>query len=148
MRKTSGFTLIELLVVIAILGILVAILIPNMLMAIQKSRQKATIEDMRAIVTGIEAYSTDWDQPPQTGNIVQLSSVLVPFYIKEMKLTDGWGHSFVYTTFERHYSLGSPGKDTVIDLTCSTRYDPPTSIVQFNRDIIFSDGLLVCGPKR
>jgi len=148
MRENPGFTLIELLIVIAILGILVAILVPNMLMAVQKSKQKATIEDMRAIVTGIEAYTTDWDLPPQTNNIRLLSSILQLFYIKNMKMTDGWGHFFIYTNFDRHYSLGSPGKDSAIDLSCSTRYNPPSTLEQFKKDVIFSDGLLICGPKR
>ena len=148
MDKKKGFTLIELLIVIAILGILVAILVPNMLMAIQKTRQKATMEDMRSIITGIESYSTDWDHPPLTTNIVRVSSCLVPFYVKRMKTTDGWGHEFIYTTYGKHYSLASPGKDNNIDLGCSTRYEPPTSLTQFNRDIIFSDGLMMCGPKR
>src|SRR5215813_5867250 len=59
MRKQKGFTLIELLIVVAIIGILAAIAIPNLLTALQRSRQKRSMADMRTISTAWEARATD-----------------------------------------------------------------------------------------
>ena len=44
---SRGFTLIELLIVVAIIGIIAVILIPNLLDALQKSKQKRTVADIR-----------------------------------------------------------------------------------------------------
>lgn len=58
-RGQEGFTLIELLIVVAIIGIIAAILIPNLLDALQKAKQKATVADVRNIGTAWYSWMTD-----------------------------------------------------------------------------------------
>jgi prepilin-type N-terminal cleavage/methylation domain-containing protein len=53
-RTKRGFTLIELLIVIAIIGILAALLIPNALTAVAKSKSKEYIQEITSMITGYE----------------------------------------------------------------------------------------------
>ncbi len=157
-KKAKGFSLIELLIVVAIIGILAAILVPNLLMAIHKGRQKSTMADMHSIVTGLEAYATDYDRYPDTNNVTDLTTILVPFYMKSVKTKDAWGHDFTYLVDDNadHYWLWSPGKnpdcgdvancDT--NITTPNIYEPATQLSDFNKELCYSDGILMVGPKR
>ncbi|GAF27360.1 hypothetical protein MTY_2701 [Moorella thermoacetica Y72] len=60
-RDERGFTLVELLVVIAIIGVLAAIIIPNVFMAVEKAKVSRVVADVWAIKAAGYAYYADTD---------------------------------------------------------------------------------------
>ena len=60
----KSFTLIELLVVIAIIGVLAALVIPNLTQARAKARDAKRTEDLRALQNALELYYSDHNSYP------------------------------------------------------------------------------------
>jgi len=167
-----GFTLIELLIVVAIIGILAALLIPNALVAIQKSKQKGTMQDMNSIARAIIDHITDRGfAPPQSGPINASSefySALQPFYLKAIPTADQWGTPFYIYCGTAVESAGvdgvvGTGSDDFIILAfgrdrqqTTFSYDPqsPSSVYfivssmrAFDQDLAVWNGYWIHAPK-
>ena len=90
------------LVVFAIIGILAAIAIPNLLTAMQRSRQKGTMADMRTLATALEAYGTDHEgeEYPPGEYAAALAPHLQPKYLKALPGVDGWEQASILAAAE------------------------------------------------
>ena len=62
--NSKSFTLIELLVVIAIIGLLAALIIPNLTQIRAKARDAKRVEDLRQLQTALEMYYSDYNHYP------------------------------------------------------------------------------------
>jgi type II secretion system protein G len=146
LKNNKGFTLIELLIVILIIGIIALIAIPNLLVALQKGKQKSSMADMRTLSTAIESYNTDvFTYPPDIA-----TTTLTSFWNKNNIIVDSWAFNFQYAVnaATQVYSLGSYGKDRTQDLFPATAtFYPCTSLGNFNNDLCLSNGQFTTAPK-
>jgi len=163
-RKQKGFTLIELLIVVAIIGILAAIAIPNLLTAMQRSKQKRTMADMRSIATAWEAYATDNNSYNAAGvatvstldwslfsdwSYANLSGEVSPTYIRSLPANDGWGRAYGYAVDNKtaaraqEYAMRSMGKDPIFESGAYTV--GPRNV--FECDIVYSMGSFIAYPE-
>lgn len=156
-RRENGFTLVELLVAVGIIAILVAIAVPNLLTAINRSKQKRTMADIRSISTAWEARATDMARYNAAGvvgisipvDVTVVDTMLSPTYIKQMPHYDGWSqpfHCFVDQNINgptaNSYAIISGGRDASVS---STVYLGP--FASFDCDIIFSNGAFLSYPE-
>jgi type II secretory pathway pseudopilin PulG len=140
--------------IVAVIGIMSAIAIPNLLTAMQRSKQKRTMADIRSVASAIEAYNVDHKTFPSGNDSSALEAALVPQYIRVMPRIDGWGHTWRYECVPREgmqtcqsYAFGSGGKDGAFQLDSLSSYKPETATTNFDCDIIFANGAFVQYPE-
>ncbi len=124
-KRMGGFTLIEIMVVVVILGILAALIVPNIMDRPDMARVAKTKQDLRALQTALNLYRLDNYRYPTTDQgleaLVEKPSVepLPPAYKKggylERMPKDAWGHPYLYLSPGVHgevdiSSLGADGQ--------------------------------------
>jgi type II secretory pathway pseudopilin PulG len=138
-------------VLVAIIGILAAIAIPNMMTAMERSKQKRTAADIRTLATATEAYAVDKDLYPSAGNVSDLNPFLVPVYAKTLPVLDGWGTPLRYECWPEgqcaNYAFASAGKDKVFERDSLQEYAAGTKTSSFDCDLVFANGTFVQHPE-
>jgi general secretion pathway protein G len=114
-RGDDGFTLLELLVVLAIMGLLAAIVAPQVLKYLGSSRTQTAKVQIQNITSALELYKLDVGRYPSQGEGLQ-ALVTAPAdtvswngpYLKNTAaLQDPWGQP---------YHLRSPGQHGEVDV--------------------------------
>lgn len=121
-NKERGFTLLELLVVLAILGLLAAIVGPQVIKYLGTSKTQTASVQAKNISSALELYRLDVGRypTPQEGltSLVKqpagLSTWNGPYLPDESALNDPWGKPYLMLVPGKHraidvYSLGSDG---------------------------------------
>ena len=128
MRKQSGFTLVEMLVVIIIIGVLAALVAPQLFQRTGQAKTAAARSQVEMLGTALEAYRLDNSYFPSSQQALDAlfkkpTTPPVPTnwrgpYVKKAVPKDPWGRPYKYMspgkvnpeTYDL-YSLGRDGKD-------------------------------------
>lgn len=92
LRRMAGFTLIEVMVVVVILGILAAVVVPNIMDRPDQARITKARQDIQAIEAALALYKLDHFAYPTTGEGLQK---LVPKYLNKTP-NDPWNRPYRY----------------------------------------------------
>ncbi|MCK5580305.1 MAG: type II secretion system major pseudopilin GspG [Candidatus Omnitrophica bacterium] len=132
----NGFTLVEILLVVVIIGVLAAMVIPNIAGRGEDARRAAAQADIDAnLSAALDMYEMDNGKYPTTEQglqalVTEPASSPVPrnwkgSYLKKKKVPqDPWGNTYVYRSPGMHnpdeydlFSYGSDGIESSDDIT-------------------------------
>ena len=122
--QNRGFTLIEILVVVVILGILGAVVVPQLMSRPDQARLQAAQTDLKNLDAALEVYRLDNFQYPSSEQglealVTKPSGFPEPKnyapdgYIKKLP-TDPWGSPYIYERDGNNvvlFSLGADGQE-------------------------------------
>lgn len=149
MKKNKGFSLLEIMVVIVIMGLLAALVVPNVMGSLDEANITKVKTDIRELEKALKMYNMDVKRYPTTDQGLQAlvekpTSAPVPKkyrsdgYIE--KLTeDSWGSAYYYKMPSDHgskYDVFSAGPDGEVG-TCD-------DIGNWNLDSVTTESLENC----
>ena len=120
-KRQDGFTLIEVMVVIVILGIMAALVVPNLVGRQDQAQVTAARSDIAAIGNALDLYHLDNNTYPSTEQglealIEKPSGFPEPRnwrspYLRKKLPDDPWGNPYQYLSTDRGFELFSYGAD-------------------------------------
>lgn len=169
-NRRRGFTLIELLVVVVIIGIIATLIIPMFLDALQKSKQKRTMAEMRLVGTCWMSWLTDQVSAGAAGGaasrtydlsrlrLISPDALLASlfktqsfFYCSEVPRFDAWGFPYEYYIHPTSLvtvnviAMRARGRDGVFQ---GMIYDlGPFLATNYDKDILWADGMFMAYPS-
>jgi len=121
--ESRGFTLLELLVVLAILGLLAAIVGPQVIKYLDSSKSQSTRVQARNVAAAMNLFKLDMTRyPTQEEGVEALVKAPAnapawngPYLPQESAIIDPWGRKYLMRIPGEHgdvdvYSLGSDGQ--------------------------------------
>jgi len=121
-KSESGFTLVELLVVMVIIGLLAALVGPNIMKAGDKGRISSTKAQIANFGTALDSFRLDIGRYPTSQEGLQALQERPAGadrwdgpYLKKAVPLDAWGHPYVYRSpgEKGPYDIVSYGADGV-----------------------------------
>lgn len=156
-KREAGFTLLEVLVVVGIVGIIAAIAIVSYTNAINRARQKKTVNDIRVIAQAWEARASDTQTYEIAGYAFPASNAipydtlvgaLRPTYLRDVPSFDGWRRPLQFAvqpgtgSAPGEYAIRSAGRDGTFD----ARYEETGPTTDPDCDIVWANGAFVSYP--
>lgn len=169
---SRGFSLIELLLSMLIIGLLASVLVPNLIDALQKAKQKRTMADMKGIGSAWMSWMTDQNGASSAGSgkvydttgytdvtFSQVYDMLHPtdtfFYAVDVPEYDAWGGNYVFNMvtlangFPDAVAICSLGRDEIAT-HCGANVQVPVGpfiTTDYDSDIVWADGYFVRWPE-
>ena len=153
-KREAGFSVVELLIIGGIIATLAAISIYSYFNALNRAKQKRTVNDIRQIAQAWEARAADTNSYdvagftfPVTIPHSSLTNALRPTYMREIPAFDGWNRALQFG-YEPGapgsagvYAIRSAGRDGIFESAYvdGTTNDPDC-------DIVWSNGTFVMVP--
>lgn len=133
---------------------------PRTVEALQKVRQKRTLDELQRVSDALETYREEHaGRVPDAGSIDELAGHLAPDYLEELPRTDAWDHPLVYACWTEElpldpgdggcdsYRLVSPGSDGELEVDDPAGYEVggfPEA--EHHRDLVVGDGYVYRFP--
>jgi prepilin-type N-terminal cleavage/methylation domain-containing protein len=102
--RPNGFSLIELMIVLLIFAIILAIVIPNMMVAKYRAHLSACLDNQKSLANALELYKIEYKQYPSSLNPAFLTN-FVNRPIVDCPTADGTNYTYIVDQAEHAFTL-------------------------------------------